>query len=35
LTVKSVITRHGISHADSATMPEFTGNAEQSSDRIP
>ena len=26
LTVKSVFGRHGISHEDSATMPEFTGN---------
>jgi len=27
LTAKSVFSRHGISHADSATMPEFTGTA--------
>ena len=26
LTLKSVFSRHGISHQDSATMPEFTGN---------
>lgn len=27
LTAKSVLLRHGISHEDSATMPEFTGNS--------
>lgn len=29
LTVKSVLSRHGISHAESATMPDFTGNSPQ------
>lgn len=27
MTAKSVLSRHGISHEDSATMPEFTGSA--------
>lgn len=27
LTATSVLSRHGISHGDSATMPEFTGSA--------
>lgn len=29
MTAKSVLTRHGISHEDSATMPEFTGSGRE------